>query len=101
MPFRSIESEEEEVKPKKPKIIEYVEPEKNYLQENIQKLRQNKKNKKKIGGMMIDEDNFKAMLKQFNSNVPSKPASKSTRNMTQIKHMEKSNTDFSKNEPKR
>lgn len=56
----------EEEKPKKPKIIEYIEPEKNYLQENMKKLRDKKKTTKKIGGIAMDEEQFKAMLKSFN-----------------------------------
>ena len=82
----------------------------NYLQENIKKLKEKRKKKKKIGGLIVDEDNFKAMLKNFNSSIPTKKQmaiSKSHLHLTEIKKMKplesihQSNTDFSKNEFKR
>lgn len=67
------------MQPKKPKIIEYVEPEKDFLTENKKILQNNKKKSlKKIGGVFIDEDSFKSMLKNF------KPEPKTSRNNNNI-----------------
>jgi hypothetical protein len=55
---------------------------------------------KKIGGMVIDEENYKAMLKQFNASVPNKPNNiKTKRNMTQINRNHKSHSDFERKAP--
>lgn len=96
-----VEPEPEEHKVKKQKIVEYVEPEKNYLQENMRRLKEKKRGKKKIGGVLVDEDQFKAMLKQFNTSVPSKSRAKSRKELPELKETQRSQSDFVKKEVRR
>ena len=96
-----VEPEPEEHKVKKQKIVEYVEPEKNYLQENMRRLKEKKRGKKKIGGVLVDEDQFKAMLKQFNTAVPSKSRAKSRKELPELKETQRSQSDFVKKEVRR
>lgn len=50
--------------------------------------------------MVIDEENYKAMLKQFNVSVPNKPNRvRAKRNLTQINRVQKSYSDFERKAP--
>lgn len=87
---------------KKPKIIEYVEPPKNYLQENMKRLKEKKKGKLKIGGVVVDEDTYNVMLKQFNKNAPKRNTLNiMTKEIASVGKPHKSHSVFVKREPKR
>jgi len=51
---------------------------------------------KKIGGVMIDEDNYEAMLKKFNSNVPNKSRASNCIKRHTLAPKQESQSDFVK-----
>lgn len=68
------------------------------MRENIKKLKEKKKGLKKIGGIVVDEEQFEAMLKQFNKNVPKRSRETSHKKIHTVVHKQESQSDFVKKE---
>jgi hypothetical protein len=68
------------------------------LRENIKKLKEKKKGLKKIGGVVMDEEQFKAMLKQFNRDAPKRSRESVQKKIHTIAPKQESQSDFAKKE---